>query len=115
MGLDHRPEERGPWRLGGQRQPGRSFLDEKNLAEITSPDYPGERLMACYHPLLAEERGRKRQALLEATEKGLTKIRQEVGGRKEKILKEKQSALKVGKKVLGRYKMEKHFECTISE
>ena len=92
----------------------RSFLDEKNLAEITSPDYPGERLMACYNPLLAEERGRKRQALLAATEKGLTKIRQEVGRRKKKILKEKEIALKVGK-VLGYYKMGKHFECTIGE
>jgi len=92
----------------------RSFLDEKNLAEITSPDYPGERLMACYHPLLAEERGRKRQALLEATEKGLTKIRQEVGRRKKKILKEKEIALKVGK-VLGHYKLGKHFECTLGE
>ena len=92
----------------------RSFLDEKNLAEITSPDYPGERLMACYNPLLAEERGRKRQALLAATEKGLTKIRQEVGRRKKKILKEKEIALKVGK-VLGYYKMGKHFECTLGE
>jgi len=92
----------------------RSLLDEKNLAEITSPDYPGERLMACYHPLLAEERGRKRQALLEATEKGLTKIRQEVGRRKKKILKEKEIALKVGK-VLGHYKLGKHFECTLGE
>jgi len=92
----------------------RSFLDEKNLAEITSPDYPGERLMACYNPRLAEERGRKRQALLAATEKGLTKIRQEVGRRKKKILKEKEIALKVGK-VLGHYKLGKHFECTLGE
>src|SRR6202011_3251328 len=61
-----------------------SLLDEKNLAEITSPDYPGERLMACYNPLLEEERGRKRQALLQATEK-----------------------------VLGHYKMGKHFVCTM--
>jgi len=102
----------GGWVDSGSLQ--RSFLDEKNLAEITSPDYPGERLMACYHPLLAEERGRKRQALLEATEKGLTKIRQEVGRRKKKILKEKEIALKVGK-VLGHYKLGKHFECTLGE
>ena len=102
----------GGWVDSGSLQ--RSFLDEKNLAEITSPDYPGERLMACYNPRLAEERGRKRQALLEATEKGLTKIRQEVGRRKKKILKEKEIALKVGK-VLGHYKLGKHFECTIGE
>ena len=55
-----------------------SLLDEKNLVEMASPDYPGERLMACYNPLLAEERGRKRRELLEATEKGLTKISKEV-------------------------------------
>ena len=91
-----------------------SLLDEKNLAEITSPDYPGERLMACYNPLLAEERGRKRRELLEATEKGLMKISQEVARRKKKLLKESEIALKVGK-VLGRYKVGKHLECTIGE
>jgi transposase len=92
----------------------RSLLDEKNLAEITSPDYPGERLMACYNPLLAEERGRKRRELLEATEKGLTKISQEVARRKKKFLKAAEIGLKVGK-VLGHYKMGKHFEYTIGE
>jgi transposase len=91
-----------------------SLLDEKNLVEITSPDYPGERLMACYNPLLAEERGRKRRELLEATEKGLTKISKEVARRKKKLLKEKEIALKVGK-VLGQYKMGKHFDCMIGE
>ena len=91
-----------------------SLLDEKNLAEITSPDYPGERLLACYNPLLAEERGRKRRELLEATEKGLAKISQEVARRKKKLLKAAEIALKVGK-VLGHYKMGKHFECTIGE
>ena len=91
-----------------------SLLDEKNLAEITSPDYPGERLMACYNPLLAEERGRKRRELLEATEKGLTKISKEVTRRKKKLLKAAEIALKVGK-VLGRSKMGKHFEYTIGE
>jgi transposase len=91
-----------------------SLLDEKNLAEITSPDYPGERLMACYNPLLAEERGRKRRELLDATEKGLAKISQEVVRRKKKLLKAAEIALKVGK-VLGHYKMGKHFDCTIGE
>jgi transposase/ribosomal protein L35 len=91
-----------------------SLLDEKNLAEITSPDYPGERLMACYNPLLAEERGRKRRELLEATEKGLTKIGKEVARRKKKPLKAAEIGLKVGK-VLGRYKMGKHFDCTMGE
>src|SRR6516225_8309168 len=91
-----------------------SLLDEKNLVEIASPDYPGERLMACYNPLLAEERDRKRRELLEATEKGLRKISQEVARRKKKLLKAAEIGLKVGK-VLGRYKMGKHFDCTIGE
>jgi transposase len=91
-----------------------SLLDEKNLAEITSPDYPGERLMVCHNPLLKEERGRKRQALLEATEKSLTKIGQEVVRRKKKPLTAAAIGLKVGK-VLGRYKVGKHFECKIGE
>jgi len=72
-----------------------SLLDEKNLAEITSPDYPGERLVVCHNPLLEEERARKRQALLEATEKSLTKIAKEVGRRKNKPLKAAEIGLKV--------------------
>jgi len=91
-----------------------SLLDEKNLAEITSPDYPGERLVACHNPLLAEERARKRQALLEATEKSLTKIAQQVARRKKKPLTAAEIGLKVGK-VLGRYKVGKHFDCRIGE
>jgi hypothetical protein len=91
-----------------------SLLDEKNLAEITSPDYPGERLVVCHNPLLEEERARKRQALLEATEKGLTKIAQEVARRKHKPLTAAEIGLKVGK-VLGRYKVGKHFDCRIGE
>lgn len=89
-----------------------SLLDEKNLAEITSPDYPGERLLACYNPLLEEERGRKRQALLQATEKELAKVVQQVARRTKKPMKEAEIALKVGK-VLGHYKMGKHFVCTM--
>lgn len=85
-----------------------SLFDEKNLAEITSPDYPGERLMACYNPMLDEERGRKRRELLEATDKGLAKIGKEVTRRKKKLLKESEIAFKVGK-ILGRYKMGKHY------
>jgi transposase len=91
-----------------------SLLDEKNLAEIASPDYPGERLMVCHNPLLEEERGRKRQALLEATEKGLAKVAKEVARRRKKPLKEAEIGLKVGK-VLGRYKVGKHFDCRIGE
>jgi len=91
-----------------------SLLDEKNLAEITSPDYPGERLVVCHNPLLEEERARKRQALLEATEKSLTKIAKDVARRKKKLLTAAEIGLKVGK-VLGRYKVGKHFDCQIGE
>jgi len=85
-----------------------SLFDEKNLVEISSPDYPGERLMACYNPLLDDERGRKRRELLDATDKGLAKIGKEVARRKKKLLAESAIAFKVGK-VLGRYKMGKHY------
>jgi transposase/ribosomal protein L35 len=91
-----------------------SLLDEQNLAEITSPDYPGERLVVCHNPLLEEERRRKRQALLEATEKSLTKIAKEVGRRKNKPFKAAEIGLKVGK-VLGHYKVGKHFDCAMGE
>src|SRR5947207_684268 len=94
-----------------------SLLDEKNLVEMQSPGYPGERLMVCYNPLLAEERKRKREDLLAATEKALTRIGKEVERRKKKrlpattiaLLPATTIALKVGK-VLGQYKMAKHFE-----
>ena len=91
-----------------------SLLDQKNLAEITAPDYPGERLMVCHNPVLEEQRRRKREALLQATEKSLQKIRKEVARRRKKHLTAAEIGVKVGK-VLGRYKMGKHFDCTISE
>jgi transposase len=91
-----------------------SLLDQKNLAEITAPDYPGERLMVCHNPVLEEERRRKREALLEATEKSLEQIGKEVARRKKKSLTAAEIGLKVGK-VLGRYKMGKHFACKIGE
>jgi transposase len=91
-----------------------SLLDQQNLAEISAPDYPGERLVVCHNPLLEEERARKRQALLEATEKSLTKIAKDVARRKKKLLTAAEIGMKVGK-VLGRYKVGKHFDCRIGE
>ena len=91
-----------------------SLFDTTNLAEITSPDYAGERLLACYNPLLAEERGRKRQELLTATEKELARIGQEAARRKHKPLTAAEIGVKVGK-VLGRFKMGKHFHYTVGE
>jgi transposase len=91
-----------------------SLLDEKNLVEITSPEYPAERLMVCHNPMLEEKRQRKREKLLQATEKNLEKISKEAARRKNKPLKATEIGVKVGK-VLGRHKMGKHFECTIGE
>ena len=91
-----------------------SLLDEKNLVEMQSPHYRGERLMVCYNPLLAEERKRKREELLAATEKALSRIGKEVERRKQKRLTATEIALKVGK-VLGHYKMGKHFQHTIAD
>src|SRR4051794_37151152 len=59
----------------------RSLFDERNLAEIASPDFPGERLVACYNPLLAEKRRQKRESLLAATEARLTKLSRAVSRR----------------------------------
>jgi transposase len=91
-----------------------SLFDEKNLAEISSPDYLGERLMACYNPLLHNERSRKRRELLGATDQGLAKIAKEVARRTKKPLKEAEIAIKVGK-VFGRYKVGKHYNYTIGD
>lgn len=85
-----------------------SLFDETNLAEIQSPDFPGERLVACFNPLLADERKRKRRELLEATEKLLTRISAEVSRRTQKPLTAGEIGQKVGQ-VLHRYKMAKHF------
>ncbi|MGH9426374.1 MAG: IS1634 family transposase, partial [Terriglobia bacterium] len=89
-----------------------SLFDKTNLAEITSPDYPGERLMACYNPLLSQERGRKRRELLESTDKALAKIAKQVARRTKKPMTESEIGFKVGK-MLGRYKMGKHYNYTI--
>jgi transposase len=91
-----------------------SLFDERNLAEITSPDYPGERLVACYNPLLAQERQRKRRELLAATEEGLKKLAREVGRRTKTPMKGSEIGLKAGK-ILERHKVGKHFELTIRD
>jgi transposase len=92
----------------------RSLFDEKNLAEIASKDYPGERLVACFNPMLADERRSKREALLTATEKDFEKLTRQVLRRKKKPLKASEIGLKAGK-VQGRYKMGKHFHLTIED
>ena len=91
-----------------------SLFDRKNLAEVTSKDYPGERLVVCFNPLLAEERVRKRQELLAATEQELVKLARAVARRKKKLMTQSEIGIKAGK-VLGRYKVGKHFMLKIGE
>jgi hypothetical protein len=91
-----------------------SLFDEHNLAEITSPDYPDERLVACFNPLLAEERRRKREELLLATEQLLGGIVAEVERRTNTPLSKVEIAEKVGRKK-NRYKVGKHFDVTIED
>ena len=91
-----------------------SLFDDRDMAEITSPDYPGERLMVCRNPLLAEERHRTRTELLEATEKKLLEPIAKATRRKNRPLRGKKDiALRVGK-VINQYKMAKHFKLTIT-
>ena len=90
-----------------------SLFDEQNLAEIDSPDFPGERLVACFNPLLAEERRRTRSELLAATEVSLSKIAAFAAKRRSKPLSDDEIGIKVGK-VVGRHKMAKHIVCTIT-
>ena len=85
-----------------------SLFDEQDLAEITHPDFPDERLIACYNPLLADERKRKRQELLAATEKKLDQIVAATQRTRRRLREEKEIALRVGK-VLGGSKVAKHF------
>ena len=85
-----------------------SLFDEKNLAEIQSPEFPGERLVACYNPILANERRHKRERLLAATEKDLEKIVREVTRRTKTPLDKAEIGKKVGK-IINRYKVCKHF------
>lgn len=91
-----------------------SLFDERNLAEISSPEYPGERLIVCRNPFLADERRRKRDALLEATEKNLQKIAGQVARRTKTPLRAAEIGLKVGK-IINRHKMGKHFELVIGD
>ena len=91
-----------------------SLFDQQDLAEITHPDYPGERLIVCKNPLLAAERARKRQELLAATERDLAAIAAATQRPKRPLRGQAQIGLRVGK-VLGRYKVGKHFTIAITD
>lgn len=90
------------------------LFDERDMAAITSPDYPGERLMVCRNPELARRRAHKRAALLAATEADLAVIRDRVQRVGNPLKGKAEIGLKVGA-VLDRHKMAKHFDLTIGE
>jgi hypothetical protein len=89
-----------------------SLFDQHNLAEITSEEYPGERLIVCRNPLVAADRARKREELLEATERGLAEISQRV--ERGTLTGADQIGLAVGP-ALKRYRVKKHFEVKITD
>jgi hypothetical protein len=93
-----------------------SLFDERGLTEISSPDYPGERLVVCRNPAVAAERARKREELLVATEKELEKVRVSVHGPRGQLRDADRARIgqRAGK-VVGKYKMAKHFQLTISD
>jgi hypothetical protein len=89
-----------------------SLFDEQDLAEITSTDFPGERLIACRNPVLAGDRARTREDLLAATEKLLAPLRARV--RAGRLTGAGPIGVEVGK-VISKYKTGKHFEVTITD
>ena len=91
-----------------------SLFDETDLVEIKSDAYPGERLMVCRNPLLAEERARKREDLLRATEALLDPIVAAAAREKRRLKGRDNIALRAGK-VVNKYKMAKHFELAIED
>jgi hypothetical protein len=91
-----------------------SLFDERDMAAITAPEFPSERLIVCRNPDLARERRRKREALLAATERDLAALAAAVARRRRPLRGAAAIGLKVGA-VLDRHKMAKHFELTISD
>ena len=88
------------------------LFDERNLLELSSPDYPGERLVACRNPELARLRAHKREELLCATERNLAKIKARVDAGK--LAGQDEIGVRVGK-VINQYQLAKHFELTIGD
>jgi len=91
-----------------------SLFDERDMAAITAPDYPGERLIVCRNPALAAERGRKREDLLAATERELARIAARVARRRQPLRGRAEIGLAVGT-VIDKYKMAKHFTLAITD
>jgi transposase len=99
-------DERGPFQT--------SLFDERNLLEMQSEHFPGERLIVCRNPLLAEERARKRTELLAATEADLAQIATAVARTRNPLRGELEIALRVGR-VVDRFRVAKHFELSITD
>lgn len=95
-----------------QRQLQLGLFDERNLLELISPDYPGERLVACRNPELAKLRAHKREELLAATETNLGKIKAKVEAAK--LAGQDKIGVQVGK-IVNQYKVAKHFDLVIGE
>ena len=91
-----------------------SLFDKRHLAEVRSPNYPGERLIVCHNPILAEHRRQKREALLEATEEALGGIARQVARRTRTPLSATEIAEKVGR-VKNRFQVAKHFRTEIAD
>jgi len=91
-----------------------SLFDQRDLAEIHSPAYPGERLIVCKNPLLADERRRKRAELLAATECELTRVATATSRARNPLRDSAKIGLRAGR-VLGRFKMAKHFRLEITD
>jgi hypothetical protein len=91
-----------------------SLFDDRDLAEIAAPDYPGERLIVCRNPLLATERRRKREALLAATERDLSRVKLAVERKRAPLRGKAEIGLEAGA-VLDRHKMGKHYDLTIAD
>ena len=91
-----------------------SLFDQRDMASITAPDFPGERLVVCRNPDLAAERTRKREDLLTATERDLTRIKAAVDRKRNPLLGTAAIALAVGA-VIDTHKMRKHFDLDITD
>jgi transposase len=91
-----------------------SLFDQRDMASITSPDFPGERLVVCRNPDLADQRTRKREDLLVATERELARIKTAVVRKRDPLRGTAAIALAVGA-VLNKHKMRKHFDLDITD
>ena len=101
-------------KLARQGRIERSLFDEKDLAEIRSPDFPGERLIVCRNPFLADERARKREELLKRTERDLERIAAATR-RSRRPLRDRMKIVERVGRVLGRSKVAKHFGWEITQ